>query len=116
VRARDSFARNKPQASGKQSRIHQNYGCFYTRTTGIWQTVWLEPVPDSALRRPRITPDLERSVILLEQPVSRKRKGQSIRARLVDSQGVVSESQVSADHGFAPTLELPIKESRRRLW
>ena len=30
------------QPSGKQSNLCQSYGCFYTRTTGIWQTVWLE--------------------------------------------------------------------------
>ena len=30
------------QPSGKQSMKENSYGCFYTRTTGIWQTVWLE--------------------------------------------------------------------------
>ena len=29
-------------ASGKQSRKEKSFGCFYTRTTGIWQDVWLE--------------------------------------------------------------------------
>ena len=33
------------QPSGKQSSKFDSYGCFYTRTTGIWQTVWLEAVP-----------------------------------------------------------------------
>ncbi len=28
--------------SGKQSSKYGSYGCYYTRTTGIWQTVWLE--------------------------------------------------------------------------
>ena len=55
VRARDT--RHGPQARGKQSTWYANHGCHYTRTTGIWQTVWLEPVPDVHLRRPRITPD-----------------------------------------------------------
>ncbi len=32
------------QASGKQSKRGKSYGCLYTRTTGIWQTVWLEAV------------------------------------------------------------------------
>ena len=32
------------QLSGKQSHQPESYGCFYTRTTGIWQTVWLEAV------------------------------------------------------------------------
>ena len=32
------------QVSGKQSTRFESYGCYYTRTTGIWQTVWLEAV------------------------------------------------------------------------
>ena len=35
---------SKRQISGKQSHQRESYGCFYTRTTGIWQTVWLEAV------------------------------------------------------------------------
>ena len=31
--------RSLVQASGKQSGEYGSYGCFYTRTTGIWQTV-----------------------------------------------------------------------------
>ena len=32
--------------SGKQSDKYESYGCLYTRTTGIWQTVWLEFIPE----------------------------------------------------------------------
>jgi len=56
VRARDTHV--PPQPRGKQSQQFHNYGCLYTRTTGIWQTVWMEPVPECHLRRPRITPDV----------------------------------------------------------
>lgn len=44
VYAEDDTRSNK-QCSGKQSDKYESYGCFYTRTTGIWQTVWLEFVP-----------------------------------------------------------------------
>jgi len=44
------------QARGKQATRYANHDCLYTRTTGIWQTVWLEAVPPVHLRRPRITP------------------------------------------------------------
>ena len=37
--------RKGTQPAGKQSNNYNSYGCFYTRTTGIWQTVWLEAVP-----------------------------------------------------------------------
>lgn len=35
--------------SGKQSSYVSSYGCYYQRTTGIWQTVWLEPVSQTSL-------------------------------------------------------------------
>ena len=50
VRARDDW--QSPKARGKQSQKYAPHGCLYTRTTGIWQTVWMEPVPEQALRRP----------------------------------------------------------------
>ena len=34
------------QPRGKQSRKPE--GIFYTQVSGIWQTVWLEPVPEIA--------------------------------------------------------------------
>ena len=45
VRARDDW--RPPQARGKQSQRYPSHGCLYTRTTGIWQTVWMEPVPET---------------------------------------------------------------------
>lgn len=50
VRARDTH--KGPQARGKQSQLYFNHSCLYTRTTGIWQTVWLEAVPAVHLGRP----------------------------------------------------------------
>lgn len=50
VRARDPRDWHKP--GGKQSVIYENAGCHYPRTTGIWQTVWMEPVPPTRLKRP----------------------------------------------------------------
>jgi beta-galactosidase/beta-glucuronidase len=45
------------QGGGKQSHYAQSYGCFYTRTTGIWQSVWLEAVHEAGLRDAQIIPD-----------------------------------------------------------
>lgn len=43
----EDMLRTENQPAGKQSKQFSSYGCFYTRTTGIWQTVWLENVPSS---------------------------------------------------------------------
>jgi len=47
---------------GKQYWEEETSGIFYARTTGIWQTVWLEPVAESYLDHVRITPRIDGSV------------------------------------------------------
>jgi beta-galactosidase/beta-glucuronidase len=114
VRARDDH--RPPQPRGKQSQRYANFSCLYTRTTGIWQTVWMEPVPDVALRRPRLTPDVANGLIRLEQPISNDRSGLQLRATLRDADGVVCTATCAADADLSPRLDLPIPEDRRRLW
>lgn len=46
------------QARGKQ--VKRPGGIFYTPVTGIWQTVWLEPVPKSYIHSLKITPDTKK--------------------------------------------------------
>ena len=58
--------RSPLQPTGKQSMRYESYGCFYTRTTGIWQTVWLEAVPEDHISKVRLTPDLESGRVLVE--------------------------------------------------
>lgn len=43
--------RSGRQCKGKQSGLFHSHGCDYTRTTGIWQTVWLEFVPDAYIEK-----------------------------------------------------------------
>jgi hypothetical protein len=51
------------QPRGKQ--VQDPHGIWYTAVTGIWQTVWLEPVPETYVQGLRIAPDLpgERAVV-----------------------------------------------------
>lgn len=58
--------RSQLQPGGKQSRRLNSYECFYTRVTGIWSTVWLEPVAMGGLKKVRITPDFDNSQFLFE--------------------------------------------------
>jgi hypothetical protein len=114
VRARDDH--RPPQPRGKQSQWDGNYGPFYTRTTGIWQTAWMEPVPEPALRRPRLTPDLAGGLIRLEQPVSANRPGLRLRARLADAEGEIGVSECGCELELTPRLDLLIPAGRRHLW
>ncbi|MER6851841.1 sugar-binding domain-containing protein [Streptomyces flaveolus] len=114
VRARDP--KSGPQARGKQAVQYANHDCNYTRTTGIWQTVWAEPVPETHLRRPRITPDLAGAAFSVELPLSSNRPGHRVRAVLSDDAGEVCRAEVRADLDLAPRLHLPLPEERRHEW
>ena len=48
------------QPRGKQDWQLEPHSIWYPRTTGIWQTVWLETVPSTWIDRIRWTPNLER--------------------------------------------------------
>ncbi len=115
VRARDDH--RPPQPRGKQSQRYAGHGALYGRTTGVWQTVWMEPVPDVSLQRPRITPDLANNMFRLVQPLAgARRPGLTLRATLRDDQGAVASANCTASADFAPQLDLPIPAERRRLW
>ena len=53
------------QPRGKQCPETKSRGCLYTRTTGIWQTVWLEARPQTYLETVRIVPDLDNGRFVL---------------------------------------------------
>ena len=62
-----------PTDTGTQPRGKQTLkpeGIFYTPTSGIWQTVWLEPVPQAHIESLLITPNVDRSEILVKAEVN----------------------------------------------
>ncbi|CAM3584699.1 glycoside hydrolase family 2 protein [Occultella aeris] len=114
VRARDP--RHANQARGKQATKFKNSECNYTRTTGIWQTVWLEPVPHTHLRRPRITPDLASTSFTVVAALSGNVPGYQVRAVLSDDAGEIATATSRADLDLAPSLHLAVPQDRVRLW
>ena len=52
--------------SGKQSKRKHSYGCFYTRCTGIWQTVWLEKTPCKYIKNFKFYPCIETASVKTE--------------------------------------------------
>ena len=52
--------RSGKQCAGKQSDRLESYGCMYTRTTGIWQTVWIECVDACHIKNIRTVTDIEK--------------------------------------------------------
>jgi beta-glucuronidase len=113
VRARD--AAKGPQARGKQSTWYHNSECFYTRTTGIWQTVWLEPVDPAHIVALDIVPQRADGTFWVTATLSPACAGGTLEVTLSDDAGPVAQAVVAADD-LAPRVVLPIPESRRRLW
>lgn len=81
VRAYDPDDAGIPR--GKQSwRDGKRFGCWYTPCTGIWQTVWLESVQESALRSLRIDTDVDRRQVDLKVLVDGFSAGLELRAEI----------------------------------
>jgi beta-galactosidase/beta-glucuronidase len=114
VRARDDP--DRPQPRGKQSDRLRPYGSRCARTTGIWQTVWAEPVPLTRLCRPRLTPDLTNGCFVLHQKMRGERRGLFLEVCLSDGEGPITRAVVPADRELTPQVRLAVPPSRRRLW
>ena len=65
ISAKDEV-RNPMQANGKQSRVYPSRGCDYTRTTGIWQTVWLEFIPENHIKSVKFYPNTNNGSVNIE--------------------------------------------------
>jgi beta-galactosidase/beta-glucuronidase len=59
-------SRNESQLRGKQTWTEENFGCWYTRVTGIWQTVWLQAVSELNIERIKMTPDVDKKSVKFE--------------------------------------------------
>ncbi len=64
---------------GKQYWKEESEGIFYTRTTGIWQTVWLEPVNRRRVGSLRLTPDVDEASVDVEAAVEGFEPGMTLR-------------------------------------
>lgn len=99
--------RAEEQTGGKQSRSFHSAGCYYTRVTGIWQTVWMEAVAPSGLKEVYVKPDLDNNQFLLEPKFYALEKGLSFNVKLMDGNKVVAKKSVKASTPM--TVALPVK-------
>ncbi len=70
VRAEDQPT-DLTQPRGKQDWEPEPHRIWYHRTTGIWQPVWLEPVPPLHIAEIRWTPDLDRGLLGVQVTLNR---------------------------------------------
>lgn len=102
--------RSGKQPGGKQSAKQDSYGCFYTRTTGIWQTVWLEKVPENYIESIQIYPDVENTrVRILTKVVG----SGELKVKATYNDKAMGEASANAAEGITEVI-LELKEEH--LW
>ena len=79
------------QPLGKQTLDPR--GIWYTSTTGIWQTVWLEAVPQNAIENLKITPDIDAKTASIIVSANDMASNYSIKAIAYDHGKKVAETQ-----------------------
>ena len=93
------------QPRGKQ--LVKPNGIWYTAVTGIWQTVWLEPVPLTSIDRLRIDPDVDGSRVVIGADLTGEVAG--LKLRVLDGEG-----RTLAEGPASKALAVPIIEPH--LW
>ena len=93
------------QNRGKQAS--HSHGFWYTSTSGIWQTVWLEAVNHCSIDSLIMTPDIDESVLNLKVNHSCEH-GCKLYAKVLDGENVVFDSEISAD------CKIPVTDAK--LW
>ncbi|MCF0199012.1 MAG: hypothetical protein HUK02_06770, partial [Bacteroidaceae bacterium] len=106
-----SDPRTEMQPAGKQNIRKDPFECMYTRTTGIWQTVWMEPVDACALLRTHVTTDIDQQQIVIH-PTFYSEAGSTLTVTLNDGRRVVVTKTVKAQNNT--TVVLPVKSPK--LW
>jgi len=100
------------QPSGKQSQNDQSAGCFYTRTTGIWQPVWLEAVGSSFVESISVVPDPDNSRVLIEAKINGRDKDLTLKAEAFANGRLVGSDTTTGP--WQNRLVLNLKE--KNLW
>lgn len=105
--------RSGRQPRGKQSGRFYSHGCDYTRTTGIWQTVWLEQVPESYLSDMKLVPDPDNKCAHLEVQISGNGAGGTLNASAFFGGNAVGTVSAVVS---GPSVKLTLPLSEIHLW
>jgi beta-galactosidase/beta-glucuronidase len=97
-----------PQPRGKQ--VVKPEGIWYTPVTGIWQTVWMEAVPETYISSLKTVADIDQSFLKVQPLIANAKPNDRVR---ID---VISEGQIVASGETSAQKETSIKIDNPRLW
>lgn len=101
------------QTVGKQCPQSASISCFYTRVTGIWQTVWMEAVSPYGLKSVETRPDIDQEQLIVTPEFYQATNGGMLEVILYDqNQRVVAQKTAQCASGYS--LTLPVK--KMKLW
>ena len=91
------------QPRGKQ--VNDPKSIWYTPVTGIWQTVWMEPVGECSVRGLRITPDINRRSLTVDASIRGACASDVVEVRVTDGERRVASGRAVA--GQAVEVPMP---------
>ena len=101
-----SDVRSTVQTAGKQSPQYASSGGNYTRTTGIWQTVWMEAVAPQGLKSAHIITDIDQKQMIIH-PQFYKEGSHLLRIDLLENGKTIASQTVKASN--SSVVVLPVK-------
>ena len=97
------------QPVGKQTLLGLSRG-RYTPTSGIWQTVWLEPVEEVSIKNLKMLPDIDKGILNVEAVLKGWGKGYQLKIQALDNGNEVASTQGEAGK------PLTLKINNPKLW
>lgn len=83
------------QQRGKQ--VNKTHGFWYTATSGIWQTVWLEAVNPCHIKKLKLLPNIDKNLINIKTILSEHTSDIKIVAEIFDGENLLLTQQISTD-------------------
>ena len=115
VRVEDTQGPQQPR--GKQAMELEANGCVYTRCTGIWQTVWIEPISAHHIQEVHCTPDVAQGRVGVTAKVSGRNDLTKLRVNVTGEGSHEAEVEMgvaSDDVEFTIGLNKPKKWTPER--
>lgn len=106
-------SRSGEQPRGKQASSFLSKGCDYTRTTGIWQTVWLECVPDKYITDIKYISDIPNACLHITVTFNTEIDGYTL---LVESEYDGRKTGAKKSKVFGRNINFTLKISEVNLW
>jgi beta-galactosidase/beta-glucuronidase len=79
------------QPRGKQ--VNKPEGIWYTSVTGIWQTVWLEPVSEKFITQVKTIPNIDKNILNIEVATNDFSASERIEVKVLDGSRIVATAK-----------------------